>query len=55
MSQQHLPGEEAWLIGEHRTSGEKKYYLANMPAKTNRRRMCIRKCAGDGPIAASYD
>jgi SRSO17 transposase len=24
--QQHLPGEEAWLIGEHRMSGEKKYY-----------------------------
>jgi SRSO17 transposase len=23
--QQHLPGEEAWLIGEHRMSGEKKY------------------------------
>jgi SRSO17 transposase len=35
--QQHLPGEEAWLIGEHRTSGEKKYYLANLPAKTNLR------------------
>src|SRR5258706_13908543 len=30
--QQHLPGDEAWLIGEHRTSGEKKYYLANLPA-----------------------
>lgn len=33
--QQHLPGEEAWLIGEHRTSGEKKYYLANLPADTD--------------------
>ncbi len=32
---QHLPGEEAWLIGEHRTSGEKKYYLANLPAGTD--------------------
>ena len=32
--QQHLPGEEAWLIGEHRMSGEKKYYLANLPANT---------------------
>src|SRR5579862_3398921 len=31
--QQHLPGDEAWLIGEHRTSGEKKYYLANLPAR----------------------
>lgn len=30
--QQHLPGDEAWLIGEHRKSGEKKYYLANLPA-----------------------
>lgn len=35
--QQHLPGDEAWLIGEHRTSGEKKYYLANLPAETNLR------------------
>jgi SRSO17 transposase len=31
---QHLPGEEAWLIGEHRTSGERKYYLASHPADT---------------------
>src|SRR6267143_1633298 len=35
--QQHLPGDEAWLIGEHRISGEKKYYLANLPAKMNLR------------------
>src|SRR6266540_3327784 len=35
--QQHLPGEEAWLIGEHRMSGEKKYHLANLPAKTDLR------------------
>ena len=34
---QHLPGEEAWLIGEHRMSGEKKYYLANLPAATDLR------------------
>jgi hypothetical protein len=25
------------LIGEHRMSGEKKYYLANLPAKTDLR------------------
>ena len=37
MGQQHLPGDEAWLIGEHRMSGEKKYYLANPPAKTDLR------------------
>src|SRR6204780_2374264 len=30
--QQHLPGDEAWLVGEHRASGEKKYYLANLAA-----------------------
>jgi len=32
MGQQHLPGEEAWLVGEHRTSGERKFYLSNLPA-----------------------
>ena len=31
---QHLPGEEAWLVGEHRATGERKYYLANLPADT---------------------
>ena len=35
--QQHLPGDEAWLIGEHRMSGEKKYYLANLPTTTDLR------------------
>jgi len=35
--QQHLPGDQAWLIGEHRASGEKKYYLANLPAATDLR------------------
>ena len=29
---QHMPGEEAWLVGERRSSGERKYYLANLPA-----------------------
>jgi SRSO17 transposase len=35
--QQHLPGEEVWLVGEHRMSGEKKYYLANLPTQTDLR------------------
>src|SRR6266404_6198597 len=35
--QQHPPGDEAWLVGEHRPSGAKKYYLANLPAKTDLR------------------
>jgi len=29
---QHMPGEEAWLVGERRASGEQKYYLANLSA-----------------------
>jgi SRSO17 transposase len=28
----HPPGEEVWLVGEHRASGERKYYLSNLPA-----------------------
>lgn len=34
MGAQHLPGEEVWVIGEHRSTGERKYYLANLPADT---------------------
>lgn len=33
--QQRLPGEEAWLIGEWRSSDERKYYLSNLPADTD--------------------
>jgi SRSO17 transposase len=29
-----LPGDEVWLVGEHRASGERKYYLSNLPADT---------------------
>ena len=29
---QHMPGEEAWLVGERRASGERKYYLSNLTA-----------------------
>lgn len=32
MGAQHLPGEEVWVIGEHRSTGERKYYLSNLPA-----------------------
>jgi SRSO17 transposase len=28
---QHMPGEEAWLVGEHRAPAERKYYLSNLP------------------------
>ena len=30
-----MPGEVVWLVGEHRASGERKYYLSNLPADTN--------------------
>jgi SRSO17 transposase len=30
----HLPGEEVWLVGERRASGERKYDLSNLPAGT---------------------
>jgi SRSO17 transposase len=30
-----MPGEEAWLIGEWRSSGERKYYLSNLLADAN--------------------
>ncbi len=39
MGAQHLPGEEVWLIGEHRASGERKYYLANLPADVPLKRL----------------
>lgn len=31
---QHMPGEEVWLVGEHRSNGERKYYLSNLPGDT---------------------
>lgn len=32
MGAQHLPGEEVWAVGEQRSTGERKYYLSNLPA-----------------------
>lgn len=34
---QHLPGEEVWLVGESRASGERKYSLSNLPADADPR------------------
>ena len=31
---QHLPGDEVWLVGEHRSSGERKHDLSNLPPDT---------------------
>ncbi len=30
----HLPGDEVWLVGERRPSGERRYYLSDLPAET---------------------
>lgn len=35
MGAQHLPGEEVWVVGEQRSTGERKYYLSNLPADTS--------------------
>ena len=32
---QHLPGEERWLVCEHRTTGERKFHLASHPPETS--------------------
>ena len=37
MGAQHMPGEEAWLVSERRSGGERKYYLSNLPADTSLR------------------
>jgi SRSO17 transposase len=34
-----MPGEGAWLIGVWRSSGERKYYLSNLPAKANLKKL----------------
>lgn len=36
---QHMPGEEVWLVGERRSSGEQKYYLSNLSDDTPLRRL----------------
>jgi SRSO17 transposase len=33
----HLPGAEAWLVGEWRSSGERKFYLSNLSSRASLR------------------
>ena len=35
----HPHGAEVWLVGEHRASGERKYYLSNLPPDTDLKRL----------------
>jgi SRSO17 transposase len=32
---QRMPGDEVWLVGERRSTGEQKYYVSNLPADTS--------------------
>lgn len=32
----HLPGDEVWLVREWRASGERNFYLSNLPPRTTR-------------------
>ena len=34
---QCMPGDEVWLVGERRSTGEQKYYVSNLPADVNLR------------------
>jgi SRSO17 transposase len=35
----HLPGKEAWLVGEWRPNGERKYHLSNLPPDASLREL----------------
>ena len=35
----HLPGEPAWLVCELLSNGDRKYYLANLPASSSRKKI----------------
>lgn len=36
---QCMPGEEVWLVGERRSTGERKYYVSNLPADATLKRL----------------
>lgn len=35
----HLPGDPAWLVCERLSNGDRKYYLANLPASASRKKV----------------
>ena len=43
LGNQHMPGEEVWLIGERRTNGERKFHLSNRPVGTSLRALAAAK------------
>jgi SRSO17 transposase len=36
---QRMPGDEVWLVGERRSTGEQKYYVSNLPADTSLKKL----------------
>ena len=36
---QCMPGDEVWLVGERRSTGEQKYYVSNLPADASLKRL----------------
>ena len=36
---QCMPGDEVWLVGERRSTGEQKYYVSNLPADATLKRL----------------
>jgi SRSO17 transposase len=36
---QCMPGDEVWLVGERRSTGEQKHYVSNLPADTTLKRL----------------
>jgi SRSO17 transposase len=36
---QCMPGDEVWLVGERRSTGEQKYYVSNLPGETTLKRL----------------
>ena len=36
---QRMPGEEVWLVGERRSTGEQKYYVSNLPADVSLKKL----------------
>jgi SRSO17 transposase len=34
-----MPGDEVWLVGERRSTGEQKYYVSNLPADTSLKKL----------------
>lgn len=36
---QCMPGDEVWLVGERRSTGEQKYYVSNLPGDTTLKRL----------------